>query len=264
MKFPILYIPNNSTLIKVCLSILLSTFFILFFFQPFGDITHGYTFNGFLRILSYAIVASASVFSLEYYFGMYYRTKWSISQTRYGALIWYFIILLFVTINIFLCRTIWIGWTGVSWTDLGIVIYRVGIISIIPFSLIAFILLLQKTKKEDFEIHFTSQGTNPEHLRLNVNNLLYLTSEENYAGIYIWNGNQFQKKLLRGSLTFFEDQLEPPVVRVHRSYLVNLQQIIEVKMNSSGGSLILSGSDYSIPISRKYLTSFQNHWSRRN
>ena len=263
-KVSIPYIPDHGTLIKVCLSILISTFFILYFFQPFGDITHGFTLNGFVRIFSYAFVASGTVYLIESLLGVQFRSKSRIAQTRFGGLTWYFVILLFVTITIFLCRTLWIGWSGFSIWSLLIVIYRVAVISIIPFSIVAFILLLQKEKSPDFHVLLASNDVNPEHLKLGLKDILYLASEENYTSIFIRRSDEVEKKLLRGSLTYFENQISPPLIRVHRSYVINLQQIVEVKMNSSGGSIQLNGSDMAIPISRKHLTTFQNHWSRIN
>lgn len=260
-KLFIPYISNRSILWKVSLTVLLSTFFILFFLQPFGDIRHGYTLQGFLRILSYAVTASGIVFVTEYVLGGYYRSSFTISQTRFGPLVWYFIVLLLVTIGIYLCRSMWIGWTNDSWRDLIIVLYRVTIISIIPFSLISLLLSRNSPDNKELEIKLVSNDVNPEYLRINVNNLICLASEENYTDIFLLEKDKVVKKLLRGSLSFFETQLDHPIIRIHRSHLINLQKVHEIKMNSSGGTIQLRGIEKSFKISRKYLTHFQNRWS---
>ena len=256
------YVSDHAQLWRICLTIILSTFFILYFFQPFGDIQHGFTLDGFLRVLSYSVVASGTVYLAELLLGPVYRSRIGISQTRYGSLIWYFFVLFLVVFGIFCCRSSWLGWSNTTVDDLFRVLYRVSTIAIIPFCLMALILMLYHKKEADQTLTLTSDDTNPEHIQVELGHLLYLASEENYTSIFLVSDRKVNKKLLRGSLSHFEKQLKVPIVRIHRSHLINITKIEKVKMNNSGGSISLKSVDTQFSISRKYITHFQNHWAR--
>ena len=64
--------------------------------------------------------------------------------------------------------------------------------------------------------------------------------------------NQLQKALLRSSLSHLETQLPGPVVRCHRSYLVNLHQVGQVTGNAQGYRLHLHGGQAVVPVARRY------------
>ena len=69
-----------------------------------------------------------------------------------------------------------------------------------------------------------------------INDILFCKADDNYTEIYFEN----KKKLVSKTLKYFEDLLkESSFVRVHKSYLVNVNEIVKYK-KGKGGSVILS------------------------
>jgi DNA-binding LytR/AlgR family response regulator len=92
-----------------------------------------------------------------------------------------------------------------------------------------------------------------EQLRLSSDELLYLTSADNYVEVVFSEGPEVSKKLLRGTLARAEEQIhDPNIIRCHRSYIVNLHKVISVSGNAQGFQLTLRGTDRIIPVSTTY------------
>lgn len=91
-----------------------------------------------------------------------------------------------------------------------------------------------------------------EELALVPDDLLFLSSADNYVNVrYREHGNE-KSSLLRGSLKKFEEQLSErsTFFRCHRMYIVNLQAVANVSGNAQGLKLHLAGTDEAIPVSR--------------
>ncbi|GAB3895101.1 LytTR family DNA-binding domain-containing protein [Larkinella knui] len=91
--------------------------------------------------------------------------------------------------------------------------------------------------------------------------LLYIESSDNYSTIVHLKNGQPVKTLLRSSLSRLESQLganDPsitarnPMVRCHRSYIVNLEKVERVTGNAQGYKLHLQDGLFQIPVARKY------------
>jgi len=90
-------------------------------------------------------------------------------------------------------------------------------------------------------------------LTLNVTDLLYIESSDNYCTVVYQQGNKVSKPLLRSSLSRLSAQInQPPIVRCHRSYLVNLDRVERVTGNAQGYKLHLSDDKFTVPVSRQY------------
>lgn len=82
------------------------------------------------------------------------------------------------------------------------------------------------------------------------------------SGNYVYIHEKGDKKTIRRlTLNSLKDQLpSPTLVRCHRSYLVNLQQVESVSGNAQGLSLTISGNETPIPVSRKYVPSVRAYF----
>jgi hypothetical protein len=93
-------------------------------------------------------------------------------------------------------------------------------------------------------------------LRLSIqrNSLLYIESADNYVIIWYLNKNAVTKFILRSTLKALEEQLsELHVLRCHRSFLVNFEQIKIIRREKDGVFLDLGIEGVSdIPISKTY------------
>lgn len=89
---------------------------------------------------------------------------------------------------------------------------------------------------------------------LAIETILYCQADDNYTHIFLNDS----KKLVSKTLKFFEDALkESGFARVHKSYLVNVNAIVEYK-KGKGGSVILSGGKEILvsPSKKKALLAF--------
>lgn len=100
-------------------------------------------------------------------------------------------------------------------------------------------------------------------LRLSVKrtNLLYIESADNYVCIWYLNKGNLTKFMLRNSLKAIEESLaETNVMRCHRSYMVNFDQVKVIRREKDGIYMEL-GIDKvpDIPISKTY-SEKATHW----
>lgn len=100
-------------------------------------------------------------------------------------------------------------------------------------------------------------------LRLSVkrNNLLYIESADNYVCIWYLNKGNLTKFMLRNSLKAIEESLaDTNVMRCHRSYMVNFDQVKVIRREKDGIYMEL-GIDKvpDIPISKTY-SEKATHW----
>jgi len=84
------------------------------------------------------------------------------------------------------------------------------------------------------EVITINADTKVDMLKLNLQDLLYIKSEDNYCKLYFKENKQIQNKLLRISLKNIEEQLRnyPEILRCHRSYIVNKNHILKISGNA--------------------------------
>lgn len=84
---------------------------------------------------------------------------------------------------------------------------------------------------------------------INTSDILYCKADDNYTEIYL---NTNKKKLVSKTLKYFEDALnDTSFVRVHKSYLVNVNEIVKY-VKGKGGSVVLSnGKQIMVSASKK-------------
>lgn len=68
--------------------------------------------------------------------------------------------------------------------------------------------------------------------------------------IYIYIGER--KLMLRGALRDYSEKLKSHFYQTHRSYLVNIDNIIAMKNHGNGSAVAMLGSGKEIPVSRRY------------
>ncbi|MGC1297314.1 MAG: LytTR family DNA-binding domain-containing protein, partial [Alloacidobacterium sp.] len=96
-------------------------------------------------------------------------------------------------------------------------------------------------------IVFKSRG---RILFLPISDIRWIGAEENYVRICTERENH----LLRETMANFESRLDPrSFIRVHRSAIVNLQYVKEIRTDSlEGESFVLMQDGQKVPVSRGY------------
>lgn len=115
----------------------------------------------------------------------------------------------------------------------------------------------------------TEQIDLPEHsintiISISVNNtvltiaekdLLCIQSMENYCTLYYLENKTVKKIWLRISLSNILTQVQTQnITRCHRSYIINLEKVKNLRGNAQGYKLFLQEIDFEIPVSRSFIS----------
>lgn len=111
--------------------------------------------------------------------------------------------------------------------------------------------LVHDAQEEVIEPIITIQSDTQEQFQVSPHDFLFAEANDNYTEIFWKNGEAVSKKLLRLTLKNLEAQISNnQIIRCHRSYIVNLKSVSEVKGNASGYKLAISDTEKEIPVSR--------------
>lgn len=117
--------------------------------------------------------------------------------------------------------------------------------------------VLNKTKKPSSIITIASH-TN-ESLILDPQDISFIEASDNYCTVYWQNTGVLSKKMLRATLKDIEVQLQPYsyIVRCHKSYMINLNEDMQVIGNAREAYFESSYLPIRIPISRAKKASIE-------
>ncbi len=89
---------------------------------------------------------------------------------------------------------------------------------------------------------------------LSIEEIIFFESESNYTNVH---GNRPKPVLLANTLKYFEDILLPQgFLRIHRSYLVNIQHIRHDKLKKSR---IMLSNGMELKVARRRIKSLNNY-----
>ena len=109
------------------------------------------------------------------------------------------------------------------------------------------------TKKLASEICINSDNGR-ENITFLIDNLVYVTSQGNYASFFLLHENNLKEKILRVTLTKIANELEDysTIIRCHKSYIVNVKYITDISGNARGYLLESKFIPILIPVSRSF------------
>jgi len=110
---------------------------------------------------------------------------------------------------------------------------------------------LSETK--DMIVFYDEKGT--MRLSIKFSDLLYLQAADNYVNIAYINKDKHIKYMLRSSLKNIEDDYSSyPLIRCHRSYMVNLEKIKIIRREKDGLHIELDAPlSVELPVSKTYV-----------
>ncbi len=257
---------------RILASIIFSVFILIFLeiFQPFGmsEIEK----NKSLFIAGYSIinfsVMISGFFLLPCIFKRFFDyDNWTIGRT-FVFTIYHFIIM--VLLNWIYNSTVGLG--IIQQKSLFYFLFSTIAVGITP-TFILFLLMekyLTKTNErfaaditdniykinknnEETRICILSRNKN-ENIEIDLNDFLCLKAEGNYLIVYYRHDEIVKSKIIRNSITSIEEQLNKfsKVKRCHRSFLVNLNNVVKVDGNARNLSLHISKLEFTIPVSRDF------------
>lgn len=101
---------------------------------------------------------------------------------------------------------------------------------------------------------------NKDKVEVELSRLLYIESVGNYIQIAYYQDSKVVKTLLRGAIKRIESETVqyPSLVKCHRAFIVNINQVESVKGNSQELILSLKNIDAEIPVSRNHAQKIKN------
>lgn len=131
-------------------------------------------------------------------------------------------------------------------------------------------LLEHMEQEQAVEVHAKTLVAFPDEkgdlkISIMLDNLLYIESADNYATIYYLNKSNKSHYLIRNSLKWMEENLanDTPLIRCHRSYIVNMDKVKILKKEKGGIMLELDAENTpDIPVSKTYYDAFMHKFSQ--
>ena len=230
----------------------------IFLYNPFGIADQSGEFYANVILFSLGIVFALAIIFMEWVipwlFPRFFK-KWNIGK----ALFWYTLVLLFAgTIN-FVYKSYLEGFRDFTFLELFFVLARTLVISgTVVFFIVGLYQLLNKNKLARLVSgeQFTIKASDGKSYNLNLNQILYLSSDDNYVDIHYLENKGRKKLIVRSSLKHLEAQLVnpiSPIKRCHRQYLINTSQFTIRKATSRSMLLKLLDQPDSIPVSSQYV-----------
>jgi hypothetical protein len=97
-------------------------------------------------------------------------------------------------------------------------------------------------------------------VRMPAGNILYFKSEDNYIFLYYKSDQEVKKELIRNNLKKLEQDLNlPNFIRIHRSYMINSQNLVSIQKTSQGYRVKMDASpDQVLSVSATYQRAFED------
>ena len=112
---------------------------------------------------------------------------------------------------------------------------------------------IKSLKKLAEKITITSEN-GKEKVTFNIDDLVYITSQGNYASFFLKDDNDLKEKILRVTLIKIVGELKEysNIIKCHKSYIVNINYINDISGNARGYLLKSKFISFNIPVSRKF------------
>ncbi|MGU3374130.1 LytTR family transcriptional regulator DNA-binding domain-containing protein [Chryseobacterium sp. M5A1_1a] len=236
----------------------------LIIFQPFGTESFHHPYK-YIILFPYTIIFGASFFISNISVSRF--KDWNIGS----ELLKTFIILLLGSILSYFYNSLFISQVELSLENYGYMLLyslAVGIPISTIYILSRYIYLknIHENIARDIAPQLISNLSNTKEkiLKISCNNIelaiaeedfLCAQSMENYCTLYFLENNTIKKLLLRISLSNVLSQVETSSIKkCHRSYIVNLEKVKNLKGNAQGYKLILPEINFEIPVSRSFIS----------
>ena len=230
----------------------------IFLYNPFGIANQAGDWYIDLLLFSLGLVFSLAIIFMEWVIPPLFPgvfKKWNIGK----ALVWYTLVIVFAGAINFLYKSYLGGFRDFTFMEFLFVLLRTVVISFtVAFFIVGIVQLLNRKKLATIASgeNFQLMSGDGKKLWINLNDILYVSSDDNYVDVhYILNGKR-EKHILRSSLKNIEKQIVNPIssiVKCHRQFLINTNRFEIKKATSRGMTLLGKASADEVPVSSKYV-----------
>lgn len=253
----------KSKLFLVIFCGVFSTFFI-FFYNPFNlhQIKYDSAIGRLLSIWNAGILGTLILSFTQFFL----RPKIKLDTfTRGQFLFWVFFEFTCLCVGIYI---IFGEREADFWGEFFLIVRYTISVAFLPYFLACLLIavkkLSEKVQKEEIppsvssRQHLFKDENGKIMLAINPQQILFLKSENNYTSIHYLQNDRVDKKLIRTNLKKLESELDLPyLIRIHRSYMVNLKNIVSVHRKKGGFQIQLDQlPDRLLNVSETYKNAF--------
>ncbi len=255
--------------------------FFLVFFEPFDiDIAGGR--NTIASLLFYGCITALALALYMYFLPLMLPNLFSDSRWTVKHQLVYCFLILFTISTLNGLYANYIHALDFNWSNYWWIINRTFILGVIPFSFLILVDFKRKDRlnnkvAEDIRAgnvaarstiasrsHMIKTDLKNETFTFNDAAFSHAIADGNYTDIYLLEDDKSKSQTLRISLSSLENQLETQhIMRCHRSYIVNLKRVSNVRGNAQGLTLSLQNSNHTVPVSRKYIPLVKAFFSQQ-
>jgi hypothetical protein len=267
---PYYFDPSTKFKLKLSFAFGLFIFLFLFFFKPFGltnfeEALLKYSIGmGLLDFLATFLLLYISPLIFKDYFN---EDNWTVGRN----ILLMAIGLLFIGIILWNFGEVYKKTYGFDKLTLLEFLSKTFLIGIIPLTFYVFInekkerekrekrvFKIREINKEN-EINVSKEisinsDNEKEQITFKADNLIYITSQGNYASFFLKKDDAIKEKILRTTLTKITEKLKdhPNIIRCHKSYIINSNFIHDISGNARGYLLKSNYISEEIPVSRTF------------
>ncbi len=286
--------PSNSNNIERFLEALITGLFVclfLFVFKPFG--LRNYPGTLILVCVGYGAVTTIILLLHEWITGRILKIKkdvphWTVKRWIFGAMV----NICLIAVGNYLFHQLIFGWSFSHWQVFLITLANTFLIGLFPVIFLALFIQIKAQQKYQHQAQLLQQQlssfpsssysigssfkvpdqadqiqlssiNSQDQVKLSIDQIYYIEAMQNYVAVYFQkaSGNtSLERKILRNTIRHISQQLHStPIIRCHRSYLININHIEKIGGNAQGLRITLSHPKAPIiPVSRPYIPKIKS------
>ena len=192
--------------------------------------------------------------------------------TRLSFLMWSFVEFFFIALAIHTVDVIMLDLSFFDVNEFFLNLKHTSLVVVLPYFLGILLLHVQEQLQvvQELTVRITKSARNNDNVTINdekgkaamniaVRNIVYFKSEDNYILLFYKQDQELKKELIRTNLKKLEQELDlPNLVRIHRSYMINSQNLISAVKTPKGYKVKMDDNVvHHLPVSTTYQKVFE-------
>ena len=192
--------------------------------------------------------------------------------TRLSFLMWSFVEFFFIALAVHMVDVIMLDLSFFDVNEFFLNLKHTSLVVVLPYFLGILLLHVQEQLEvvQELTVKINKSARNNDNVTINdekgkaamniaVRNIVYFKSEDNYILLYYKQDQELKKELIRTNLKKLEQELDlPNLVRIHRSYMINSQNLISAVKTPKGYKVKMDDEvAHHLPVSTTYQKEFE-------
>jgi DNA-binding LytR/AlgR family response regulator len=192
--------------------------------------------------------------------------------TRIGFLAWLLVDIFFISIAVHTVDILFLGLSFFDFSEYLENLKHTVLVLVLPYFIGLLLLYVQqqlevvkelklkaKTPVNAFETVTITDENGRLAMNVQLRNIVYFKSEDNYILLFYKSENELKKELIRTNLKKLEQELnQPSLIRIHRSYMINSQNLQSAIKTSRGYKVRMEVEpQHHLPVSATYHRIFE-------